>query len=443
MNPTSPFQFGDEVEIVGPGKMGNPSQIGQNFIIEQIKDGYYSDSHTAFWYPASSLKKIRVVEDKEEPLFKVGEWVQVMGSHPHTFQISSIQLGCLYSGEGESGWHMGGNLQKVDGPELQIGDYAKVVSGEDVGKIFQISHIIEPYSGCQYYSDSPKYAWAASSLRKLSDNEVKEHLAPEFQIGDYAEVVLPDNPFTGQIGQVSSIGELTIALYGMGIWSRESVRKLTPEEVTMHTGTIGYKMQEFQAEMDKAKDALREILAPLVDERLSAIETQIAAYNGDGKSQAKINCDVKEGLIAIESQQADINSWMDRFAKTGAEWEKRLALVEAFQKEQIENALGHKTLPRAELAAMIADGTLEVSDFREKDTETQRKIIRELEDDLANGCDGMTCARCVDEVESDGIRIAALDYAIRALRMPDMDNDPEFAHGAADVLEEMMEEMKK
>jgi hypothetical protein len=71
MNPASPLQLGDHVEIIGPGKMGNPSQIGQNFTIEQIDDGYYSDSHIAFWYPASSLRKVEELQ--------IGDEVEVIG----------------------------------------------------------------------------------------------------------------------------------------------------------------------------------------------------------------------------------------------------------------------------------------------------------------------------------------------------------------------------
>jgi hypothetical protein len=58
----------------------------------------------------------------DEQKIQVGDWVQVMGSQVHVFRVSSIlphaRHGYLYSGDTESGWHMGGNLQKL--PEVEI-----------------------------------------------------------------------------------------------------------------------------------------------------------------------------------------------------------------------------------------------------------------------------------------------------------------------------------
>jgi len=121
MNLASPLQLGDEVEIVGQNVHNNSMRLGQRFVIEQI--------------------------------------------------IIDKKYGTMYSAPGQLGFPAS-SLRKVE--ELRIGDYVKVSSGEDVGKLFQISHIIEPYSGCHYYSDSPKYAWAASSLRKLTPDEIPQ-----------------------------------------------------------------------------------------------------------------------------------------------------------------------------------------------------------------------------------------------------------------------------
>jgi hypothetical protein len=66
------FQIGQEVENIGPDKIG--CKFGpERFIISMLwKDDqmYYSAEHQP-WYPASSL---RLVED-----LQVGDWVEVIG----------------------------------------------------------------------------------------------------------------------------------------------------------------------------------------------------------------------------------------------------------------------------------------------------------------------------------------------------------------------------
>jgi len=254
MNP-APLQIGDIVRIVGASDRGENRLHGEIFRIHAIADDLFTGVLPMPFYPASSLRKVRIVEEDE---LQIGDEVEIIGQNVHN---NSMRL----------------------------------------GQHFVIEQIIIDSKLGTMYSAPGQLGFPASSLRKLSDNEVNAHLTPDLQIGDYAEVALPDNPFTGKIGRVSSIGKLTVALYGMGIWSRENLRTLTPEQVAMHTGTIGYKMQECQAEMDKAKEALREILAPLVDERLSAIEERA------GIQEKRIH-----------------------------EMGQRLALVEAFQKEQTD-----------------------------------------------------------------------------------------------------------
>ncbi|MCK9571161.1 hypothetical protein M0R72_19585 [Candidatus Pacearchaeota archaeon] len=223
MNPASPLQLGDRVEITGPGKMGNPSQIGQNFIIEKIKDGYYSDDHTAFWYPAGSLRKVE-----------------------------------------------------------------------------------------------------------------------ELRIGDWAEVILPDNPFTGKIGQVSSIGELTVALYDMGIWSRGSLRKLAPDEI-QHGEPIKLSEEAKQKIENVIDEGIIKLLMEKTGARLSAIEERhdkiIDCLRGlatltHGLAQiAELH---EERFDDIDERQESIDSYISRIANVGAALEDRLAFVEAFQKGHVE-----------------------------------------------------------------------------------------------------------
>ena len=60
-----------------------------------------------------------------------------------------------------------------------------------------------------------------------------------------------------------------------------------------------------------------------------------------------------------------------------------------------EVASGHVTLDD-----MLADGTIEVHDFRKADVKTQRKIIRRLEEELIDGYDGAICEECEDAADS-------------------------------------------
>lgn len=162
--------------------------------------------------------------------------------------------------------------------------------------------------------------YPASSLR----------LVEELKIGDWVEVILNDTPYTGRIGKVSDVGEEWIALYNMGAWRRSSLRKRTPEEIQQHTGTIGYQAQKCNAELEKAKEAMREILAPLVDERLSAIEKRqdrqtevtdhlygivrkIQKRLGDVEALAENAGAIEKRLTSIEKRQREQHERMDRF----------------------------------------------------------------------------------------------------------------------------------
>ncbi|MCK9571078.1 hypothetical protein M0R72_19170 [Candidatus Pacearchaeota archaeon] len=327
MNPASPLQLDDKVEIIGPDSYGDVSRIGNRFKISELRignneefDGGIMASRIGVpWYPVSSLRK---VEESQ-----IGDYVEVVG--PSITGLTDT-IGKRFM------------IEEIDDPSWPIG--------------------LHGYS-CHGVMQS---IWPASSLRKLGPDEIpcKKEMPTEYRLKcDWCGKYLGNAAIKGQDGE---------------------------QYCSIPCSTMGNDHR-----------------------RLSAIEKHLKEI---GESHAELIGDVE-----------DVG--------------KRLAFVEAFQRSQIENALDPKTLPRTDLTlgAMIADGTLEVADFRNKDIKTQRKIIKQMEDDLA--CNGMTCAECMDEVED--IRIAALDYAIRSLRMPDMDNDPEFAHGAADVLEEMMEEMKK
>lgn len=122
------------------------------------------------------------------PPFQIGDTVEVIGHgrycisfSPHRFQIDQIEKykgGIEYSAHIDPDWYPASSLRLVD--ELKIGDWVEVV-GPDMfgshhgGDIFQISNIwVEEHC---YASEG--YHWhPVSSLRKLTPDEIKQHLVP-------------------------------------------------------------------------------------------------------------------------------------------------------------------------------------------------------------------------------------------------------------------------
>jgi hypothetical protein len=158
-----------------------------------------------------------------------------------------------------------------------------------------------------------------------------------------------------------------------------------------------------------------------------------------------------ERLSAIEKRQAEIEEYLDGHRQSHEKWRDRTLAIEKWQMEHdLERTSRFRETPNAggeTLDAMIADGTLEVSDFRKKDIQSRRRIIRQLEEELADGCDGAICEECEEAADSyvdlsTDDREEALSHAIRWLRMPDMRRDPQQSHEVADVLEGMLEEVK-
>lgn len=123
---TQKFNLGDKVEITGPSRCGTETSSGRSFKIDQINiegnDELYSTAGLA-WYPASSL---RLVEE-----------------------------------------------------ELKVGDYVEIIkeSSPRVGEIFRVSCIIHGYEYPIQLDEKLRSWWRRSSLRKLSPEEVKRHLA--------------------------------------------------------------------------------------------------------------------------------------------------------------------------------------------------------------------------------------------------------------------------
>jgi hypothetical protein len=227
------------------------------------------------------------------------------------------------------------------------------------GTRFKISQIWKRTDGSFAYSGPNRRWFPADDLRLVPD---------ELKIGDLVEVVgspkyFPQYPaktvFCITKGPLECKGILgfggirnCVDCYcgdGTPFYPPASLRKLTPAEVAEHTSTF---TQECQATLDKAEEALRRVLAPSVDKRLSAIEKQLE------EQQKKISQFDGEIAHLIGSIQECLMESGDVEARTKCremKIEKRLAFVEKFQRDQSD------LVGRA-----IRDGVVEISDFRRK-----------------------------------------------------------------------------
>ena len=232
------------------------------------------------------------------------------------------------------------------------------------GTRFKISQIWKKPDGSLAYSDFNLRWFSAGDLRLVEE---------ELKIGDWVEVI-SEGYVKGKILQIKALKDSCgQVLAGNIYFGPDSLRKLTPEEVAKHTGTIGYKTQEIRDEVENAVDAIRNLLAPDVYERLSAIEKQleeqqkkISQFDGEiahligsiqecliesGDVEARTKCremKIEKRLSAIETLQFSQQDAIVHF-------ENRLTFVEKFQRDQ-DDLIGRA----------IRDGVVEILDFRRK-----------------------------------------------------------------------------
>jgi len=178
------LKIGDEVEVVGPGKHGNTCQIGDKFIISKTKEGYYSDSEFAFWYPASSLRKI----EKPDRLAAIES--RLLLSEQCNANICT-RLHDLEAGQKEqenfNRLHVhpccAANPESpvvakiLDEPEIQAGDWVQVVVPRYIenGKVFKIVEQTTSNGKPLFSAPGMPFFWRAE-LRKLSDEEIAKRL---------------------------------------------------------------------------------------------------------------------------------------------------------------------------------------------------------------------------------------------------------------------------
>lgn len=166
--------------------------------------------------------------------------------------------------------------------------------------------------------------YPASSLRLVE---------PELKIGDYAEVVLPGSYLTGKIGKVADVsnGEYPVCLEGMGVWSKGTLRKLTPEEVESHLHPVKFSMKvdfsRFLEGIEKAQDKLWKLQ---VEQRLAAIEKRQSAI-------CKYNIETEQPLQKLEASQKEaMENPLDGEKRTRSRLEaERLSVLRAIARHML------------------------------------------------------------------------------------------------------------
>ncbi|MFA7164645.1 MAG: hypothetical protein WC124_02200 [Desulfoplanes sp.] len=211
-------------------------------------------------------------------------------------------------------------------PPFHIGQEVET----NTGRRFRITQVQQLPDEEREYSASYEAYYPASSLRLVDDG---------LKIGDYAKVVRPGNQSTWQIGQVSCVGELTVTLRDMGCWDRQHLRKLTPETVVRHTHQIGYRARGCQIKRKKSIDAIRNLLAPDVYERLATIEKKIDQFDGE---IGHLNGSISECLI----ESGDVEA---RTICREKQIEERLAILEGEAPEVCDVPIEITIIRRGEL----------------------------------------------------------------------------------------------
>jgi hypothetical protein len=162
-------------------------------------------------------------------------------------------------------------------PIFHLDDEVETLDGKTR---FKISQIWKNQDGSISYSAIGEAYHPASSLRLIEG----------LKIGDWVEVIGPFIPGYIDTGikcfKITETheeygGETSYRSPGQPRYRAASLRKLTPEEIAMHTGTIGYQMQKCSEDTEKAANALREILAPLIAKRQDGQHDQIDAIEED------------------------------------------------------------------------------------------------------------------------------------------------------------------
>lgn len=175
------FSIGDEVLIIGPTITGCKLHTGERFTIEQVDHNKYS-GYGLPYYPASSLQLVKEIPMRITYNYK-----------PDDAEHGTIQVSCPCGRKADIALPERSEWKEVP-DELKIGDFVEVIghpkgilAPENIGQVGQIDEI-SPTAGrhvFRYYYDSP-------ALRKLTPEEIKQHIAPKLELSQEAKEKIRD-----------------------------------------------------------------------------------------------------------------------------------------------------------------------------------------------------------------------------------------------------------
>lgn len=236
---TPPISIGDEVTITGPTITGCNCFMGETFKISRECEGAYSGGGFP-WYPASSL---RLVEE-----LKIGDWVDAIGPH--------------------------------DGNHVLPSDYEKT---------FQIAREGDGDHGHWYKSATfGEPGWPASSLRKLTTEEIKPHVGKN--IGEFtATLKLDTSEFDEAMRKVEAYESPSV---------KELRRRIHDLEMSLDGFTNGPEPEHVSGVLH-VKDPIRK--------RLSAIEKRLYILEGEMPEicERQHDCKPNDRSICISIQRTD------------------------------------------------------------------------------------------------------------------------------------------
>ncbi|MCK9571036.1 hypothetical protein M0R72_18960 [Candidatus Pacearchaeota archaeon] len=173
------FNLGDEVEVIGTDRYGNDTGKKTLTICMMWSDDgktFYSDRYSP-WYPANSLRLVN-----EKPLSPM----QVTCTYdPVDCECRAIQVSCPCGRKAEIALPEKSEWKEVS-DELKIGDYVAIVGPNRFGNSGALGHIFQITQ--VYHSDQPVVVWYSSegencypakSLRKLTPEEIADHMQPK------------------------------------------------------------------------------------------------------------------------------------------------------------------------------------------------------------------------------------------------------------------------
>jgi hypothetical protein len=191
------LEIGNKVKVIGPSINGITKDIGHIFTIHQTFTNYegvkiYTNGQE-YCYPAGSLQLI--------PNLKENDWVEIIGpdilglnrqdNKSYQIKLTSDLFSNVWTVP-NVGVFPASSLRLVE--DLKVDDWVEVIrpNAEHTGKIGKIIRIDVNDDFAPIQTEDRMW-WRPTSLRKLTSNEIEEHLKSEMKVDDWVEVIGPNS----------------------------------------------------------------------------------------------------------------------------------------------------------------------------------------------------------------------------------------------------------